>query len=412
MLLIKNIGQLLTIAGDAKTRRETDLSYLGVVENAAVLIHKEMILAAGAHRFVTSMPEAKNAEEYDAGGGAVFPPFCDSHTHPVFARTRQDEYELKIRGASYQQIAQMGGGIASSVRHLREADEQELLERGLRHADLFLRHGTGAIEAKSGYGLSPEDEIKMLRVIKKIGEQSPLDVVATFLGAHEIPAEYKNDRAGYIKLLTEKMIPQVAGEGLAQYCDVFCESHVFTVEESRKILEAAKARGLKPRVHADQLSLSGGTKLGVELKAVSIDHADRIGDEEIKALAGSDTIATLLPGCVMHLGLQTFAPARKMIDAGVAVALATDFNPGSAPSLNMQMTMSLACDYMRMTPAEALVAATHNGACAIEMQNKIGSIEPGKQADLFIASVPDYRLIPYHFGMNHCKAIFKKGKLV
>jgi imidazolonepropionase len=412
MLLVKNIGQLLTISGDAAARREKDMSYLGAVENAAVLIHKETILAAGTQSFVCSIPEANGADEYDAGGCAVFPAFCDSHTHPIFARARQDEYELRIRGASYQQIAQMGGGIAGSVRHLREVDESELLERGLRHAELFCQYGTGAIEAKSGYGLSLEDEMKMLRVIKKVAEQSPLDVVATFLGAHEIPGEYKNDRESYIKLICETMIPQVADEGLAQYCDVFCESHVFTLEESKKILKAGQARGLKSRVHADQLSLSGGSKLGVELKAVSVDHVDRIGDEEIKALAGSDVIATLLPGSVMHLGLHDYAPARKMIDAGVAVALATDFNPGSAPSLNMQMTMSLACNYMRMTPAESLIAATHSGACAVEMQDRLGSIEPGKQADLFISSVSDYRLIPYHFGMNHCRALIKKGKIV
>ncbi|MCZ7583836.1 MAG: imidazolonepropionase [Deltaproteobacteria bacterium] len=302
--------------------------------------------------------------------------------------------------------------MLSSVRALRAMDESELLDRALERAAQFLAYGTTMIEAKSGYGLDLESELKILRVIKRLGEQSPLDVVPTFLGAHEIPPEFRNDREGYLKLICERMIPAVADEGLAEFCDVFCESHVFSVDESRRVLEAGARHGLAPKIHADQLARTGGTRLACEIGAVSVDHADYADEEDIAALADGKTIATLLPGCVFHLGLTHQPPARAMIDAGAAVALATDFNPGSAPSLSIPMTLALACNNLRMTPAEALAAATINGAFAMRRADRAGSIEPGKQADLVVLALEDERLIPYHFGMRPVRMTIKNGEIV
>jgi imidazolonepropionase len=412
MMLVTNISQLVTVAGSPRARRGAQLGEESVFRDAVVLIIEEKILALGPRKKITAMPEAKNAEIVDAGGCAVLPGFCDSHTHPVFAGSRLDEYELKIKGASYEQIAASGGGILNTAKAVREASETELCETALRHAAMFLAHGTTYIEAKSGYGLDPDSEIKILRAIARAASRTPLEMAPTFLGAHQVPAEYKDNREAYVRLLCDRMIPMVADEGLAEFCDVFCDRTAFSISETRRILEAGRRRGLKPRVHADQMSLFGAAMLAVEVGALSADHLECIGKKEIAALAASQTIATLLPGSVFHLGRDRYAPARALIDAGAAVSLATDFNPGSSPSVNMQMILSLACDTMRMTPAEAVAAATFNGACAIGREKTVGSLEPGKQADLMIATVADYRMIPYHFGMNHCRIVIKKGRIV
>jgi imidazolonepropionase len=412
MLLIHNISQLVTMRGPARARGGEEMSHPETVLSAAILIDGEKVLDLGPQERICASPEAQNAQTIDAGGRAVLPGFCDSHTHPVFAKERVDEYELKIRGATYEEIASKGGGILHSARTLRETPDEILLETALRHAELFLAHGTTVIEAKSGYGLDVESELRILRVIRKMGEQSPLETVPTFLGAHQVPLEYKNDRDAYVRLVCERMIPAVVDEGLAVFCDVFCDKSAFTVDESRRILEAGARHGLAPKIHADQLSNSGGTMLGIELGAITADHLEQIGDGETEGLAGSNTIATLLPGSVFHLGLQKYAPARTLINKGACVAIATDFNPGSSPTVNMQMILSMACNRMRMTPAEALCAATVNGAAAMKREMDFGQIAPGRQADLFIATVADYRLIPYYFGMNHCRTVIKKGKVV
>ncbi len=412
MLLIRNISQLLTFAGEPQPLRGTAMAEPCLIENAALLIENSRFYAVGTKEEIENSPEARQAEVFNAHGCAVLPGFCDSHTHPVFAKTREDEYEMLIQGASYEEIAKRGGGILNSVRALRNTPKSILIDMAVRRAEEFLKYGTTSIEAKTGYGLDLESELKMLRVIAAMSRQTPLETVSTFLGAHEIPPEYRRNRRGYVKHLCEQMIPAVADSGLATYCDVFCEKGIFTVADARKILKTALKYGLKPKLHADQLSLSGGTMLGVELGAVSVDHLEKIGKKEITALAKSETIATLLPGSVLHLRLKKYPPARALVDRGAAVALATDFNPGSSPSLNMQMTISLACTQMRMTPAEAMAAATINGAWAMGRGRLIGAIEPGRQADFIISDVPDYRLIPYHFGMNHCRAVFKKGKPV
>jgi imidazolonepropionase len=346
------------------------------------------------------------------------PAFVDAHTHPVFAGTREDEYEMRATGLSYQEIAARGGGIRSTVRKTRAASEQELFEIALPRTGWFLEHGTTTIEAKSGYGLTVDDELKILRVIRRLGSETPLEMVPTFLGAHEIPDEYRGQadpgvsRESYIKLVIEEMLPRVAAEGLARYADVFCESHVFTVEESRRVLGRAKELGLGLRLHAEQLSLSGGGRLAADLEAATADHLEWIDGEGIEALKRAGVLAVLLPGAVFNLGLSRYPPARAMIEAGLGLVLATDFNPGSSPTPSMQMVLSIACAQMRMTPAEAITAATINAACSLGLGARLGSIEPGKQADIVIFDCGDYRQVPYFFGINHVWMVIKKGRVV
>ena len=340
------------------------------------------------------------------------PGFVDAHTHPVFAGTREDEYEMRAAGLTYQQIASQGGGILSTVRETRAASEEDLFETALPRVRWLLEHGTTTIEAKSGYGLNVEDELKILRVIQRLNAETPLELIPTFLGAHEIPDEYKGAREDYIRLVTDEMLPRVAAEGLARYCDVFCESHVFTIAESRRVLTRAKELGLGVRLHAEQLSLGGGASLAAELHATTADHLEWIEDEEIIALAREGVIAVLLPGAVFNLGLTRYAPAREMIEAGVAVALATDFNPGSSPTPSMQMILSIACTQMRMTPAEAIAAATINAAYSLGCGSRLGSLEAGKQADVVVFDCSDYRQIPYFFGVNHAVVVIKSGGVV
>lgn len=411
-LLISPCTQLLTLAGSLLMRRGPAQSQVGLIEQGAVLIEGETIRDVGLASELESRYRSQPLEHIAAKGRVVMPGFVDSHAHPVFVSPRDNEYERRIQGATYRQIAEQGGGILSSVRALRGVSKDELLQLSEARLRQAMEYGTTTLEAKSGYGLDLENEKKILEVIQELQERLPMELVPTFLGAHEIPPEYRSQKSAYIDLLVDEMIPRIARRQLAEFCDCFVEPHLFSISDAERIGRAALRHGLRVKLHADQLTRSGATQLGVRLGATSVDHLEQIDAEDIQALAGSQTMATLLPGSVFHLGLSRYPPARALINAGAPVALATDFNPGSSPTLSMQMILSLACTQMRMTPAEAIVAGTINGAHAIGRASRIGSLEPGKQADLCIMEVENYRQIPYFFGMNQCKMTIKKGKIV
>jgi imidazolonepropionase len=413
-LLITGVSQLLTLRGQTP-RRGKNLSDLGIVKNGALLLRDGVIAAVGTRAEMESLPEARAAEKLDVGGRVVLPGFVDSHTHLIHAASRAEEYELKIAGASYEEIARKGGGILNSVKKLRAATFEALKTRA--HAALreFAAHGTTTLEAKSGYGLDVASELKILRLQRELNREQPIEIVSTFLGAHVVPAEYRNKRGGaerYVALLIKTLIPEVAAEKLAEFCDVFCDRGAFSLKESNEILQAGKRRGMLPRIHAEQLTRTGGTRMAIELGAVSADHLEQVSKADIAALAKSNTVATLLPGCDFHLGLNKYAPARELIEAGAIVAVATDYNPGTSPTMSMPMILSLACTQLRMSPAEAIVAATINAACSLLRDRTIGSLEVGKQADIAAFDVDDYREIPYYFGVNKCWMTLKKGRPV
>jgi len=373
------------------------------------------IAAVGARAKVEALPEARTAEKLDVGRRVILPGFVDSHTHLIHAASRAEEYELKIAGASYEEIARKGGGILNSVAKLRAATSDVLKGRALAALRKFAAYGTTTIEAKSGYGLDVASELKILTLHQELAAEQPLEIVSTFLGAHVVPAEYRKKPKGaeeYVALLVDRLLPEVAARKLAEFCDVFCDRGAFTREQSQEILEAGKQHGLAPRLHAEQLTRTGATQLAVKLGAASCDHLEQVNRADIAALAKSNTVATLLPGCDFHLGLKQYAPARALIDAGAVVALATDYNPGTSPTLSMPMILSLACTQLRMTPAEAIAAATINGAYALRREKHVGSIEVGKAADLAVFEVEDYREIPYYFGVNTCWMTLKRGEIV
>ncbi|MFN8005893.1 MAG: imidazolonepropionase [Terriglobia bacterium] len=400
------------MSGPSTPRKGSVREELGIIDGGAVWIAGQVIKRVGTADQVNAEVGGKPVRHISAEHCVVLPGFVDSHTHPIFERPRDRDYEWRIRGSTYQEIAQMGGGILSSVRAVRESSPRQLFDLARRRLPRFLEHGTTTVECKSGYGLSLEEELKLLQVIRDLGNELPLELVPTFLGAHEIPEEFRHRKEDYVELVSKVMIPEVASRKLAQFCDCFVEEHVFPPSAAKKILEAARAHGMKIKLHADQLKRSGATLLGVEMEAVSIDHLEQIDASDIQALAHSHTLATLLPGSVFHLGSSQYPPARALLDAEVPVALATDFNPGTSPTLNMQMILSIACTQMRMTPAEAMVSATVNGAHALGMADRIGSIEAGKQADLCVMDVAHFSQIPYFFGMNHCVMTIKKGEIV
>ena len=380
-----------------------------------MLVREGRIVAVGPRAQVERRAEAKSAEKIDVGGRVVLPGFVDSHTHLIHAASRAEEYELKIQGNSYEEIARKGGGILNSVKKLRAATREVLKQRGLAALGEFAAYGTTTVEAKSGYGLDAATELRILQLQRELGQEQPLEIVSTFLGAHVVPAEYRGKPDGtekYLALLMEKLLPDVVVNDLAEYCDVFCDRGAFTVSQSKKLLTKAKEHGLRPRLHAEQLSRTGATQLAVELEAERCDLLEQVNDSVIRALARSDTVATLLPGCDFHLGWKQYAPARKLIEADAIVGLATDFNPGTSPTMSMPMILSLACSQLRMTPAEAIAAATINGAFALGREKTVGSLEAGKQADLAVYEVEDYREIPYHFGMNLCWMTMKRGEIV
>ncbi len=410
-LAVLNCSQLVTLAGAKRPRTGGDLRQLAIVEDGALLIRGEAIEAAGRRREIESLIP-NDAEVIDAGRRVVMPGFVDAHTHPVFSGIRANEFEQRVSGATYREIAARGGGIRSTVRATRNANEKDLVKAGKRYADWFLRTGTTTVEAKSGYGLTLEDELKILRAIRELNEQTPLRYVPTFLGAHDIPSEYKSRRETYINLVINEMLPRVVEEKLAEYCDVFCEEGVFTTDETRMILEAARSHGLGLRVHADQLSLSGGAKLAAGLKCATADHLEHTDPAGIAALKVARVQPVLLPGSVYALGSQQYPAARQMIDAGLGVVLATDFNPGSSPVPSMPMVLSIACTQMKMTPAEAITAATVNAAYSLGRGDDIGSLEKGKRADFVIHDCEDYRELAYFFGIEHPWRVYVGGKLV
>jgi len=414
MLVLKNIAQVVTLQGSPAPRCGEAMKELGIIENGAIVVRAERIEWIGPTKEIPAHEPDGHCEVVDGLGLnlVALPGFVDSHTHPIFAGTRANEYELRCMGKSYQEIAESGGGIRASVRQVRAADLNELADGAEPYFRRFLAHGTTTIEAKSGYGLSVDDEMKCLQALVILRGRSRLETIPTFLGAHAIPEEFEGLRDEYLRILVEEMIPRVARDGLAQFCDVFCDEGYFTVEESRTILLAARHAGLGLRIHAEELGHTGGARLAAEMNASSADHLEYLQHRDIAALKRAGTVATLLPGTAFNLGLDRYAPARRLISAGVPIALATDFNPGSCFTLNMQIILSIACSQMKMTPAEAITAATINGAHSLGAADRLGTIEAGKQADIILMDVADYRELPYFFGVNHCVLAIKKGNVV
>lgn len=407
-LLLKNIGLLATPAGSA-AKRGKEQGEITLLKGAYVLVKDGVIAAVGSGEVPAGMPEG--TEVVDAMGRLVTPGLVDAHTHLIFGGWRQNELGLKLHGVTYLEILARGGGILSTVRATRAASEQELADKAAGELSAMLRMGVTTCEAKSGYGLDPEDEYKQLRAIRRLNETQKVELAPTFLGAHALPEEFKNDRDGYLRLLCEEMIPTVAREHLAEFCDVFCETGVFTAEESRRILEAGKKYGLTPKIHADEIDPIGGSELAGEIGAITAEHLIVCPKEGIASMAKGGTIACLLPATSFYLG-ATFAPARAMIDAGVAVAVATDFNPGSCPSSNLQLAMNIACLKYRLTPEEVLTAVTLNGAAGIRRADRIGSVEVNKQGDLLIWDAPDLDYVCYRMGANLVDTVIKKGTIV
>jgi imidazolonepropionase len=442
-LFFRNAAQLLTLAGAPVPRRGAALGGLGIIPRGGVLTEGEEILKVGSTRSLEREALRLRAEPIDCRGRVVMPGFVDSHTHLIFAGSRVNDYELRLRGKTYEEIAKAGGGIQASAQRVRKVGVSGLEQQAAGFLDQFAMHGTTTVEVKSGYGLDIEQELKILRAIRKLQESTRLDLVPTLLALHALPAAYRGKSAQYVDEVIAKLIPLTAGavgapavgpgfspeqaalkDGptiperlaarakLAEFIDCFCDRGAFSVEDCRRVFDAGRKFGLTPRIHAEQLARTGAARLGIECGAASADHLDKLSPADIRALAGSDVVATLLPGANFHLGLKQYPPVRKLIDAGAAVALATDFNPGTSPTLNMQFILSLACTQMRMTPAEAIAASTINAAHALRRADRIGSLNPGKQADLIVMDVGDYREIPYYFAVNHCVMTVKRGRVI
>jgi len=407
-LVLKNIGSLLVTDLEPAPRvAGKEMASVSSLSDAWLVIEQGKIACYGEGE-VIPFPDD---ELLDCGGGMVLPAFCDSHTHLVYAGSREKEYEDKIRGLSYEEIARRGGGILNSARLLSKTTEGDLFEQSLPRAHEIIRSGTGAVEIKSGYGLNTRDELKMLRVIRRLGEETDLTVRSTFLGAHAFPSEFESDKDKYVKLVIEEMIPAVAGEELADFIDVFCDRGFFTVEQTGRILEAGAAHGLVPKIHANELELSGGIQVGVGHHARSVDHLEFTGEEELALLKNSETMPTILPGASFFLGLK-YAEARRMIDSGLPVALASDYNPGSSPSGNMELVMSLGIIQLKMLPYEVLNAVTRNGAYAMGLEETHGSITPGKVANLVITEpMPGFGYMPYSYGTSQIRKVILNGKI-
>ncbi len=407
---VNHIAQLLNTRKASKLLRGKELAELPLIPNAWLTIEDGIITGYGGVE--DPFPEGADWTLVDAGGATVLPAWCDSHTHLVFAASREEEFVDKINGLSYAAIAAKGGGILQSARRLATMSEEALYAAAWNRLQSLMRLGTGAIEIKSGYGLDTENELKMLRVIRRLKATAPIPVKASFLGAHTYPAAYKDDHESYIRLIIQEMLPAIAREGLADYIDVFCEEGFFSVDETERICKAGIQFGLKPKIHANQLHASGGVELGVKLGAVSVDHLESMNANAIQALSGSDTIGTLLPTAAFFLQMP-FQPARELIQANAAIALASDFNPGSSPSGNMNFVVSLSCIQMKMQPAEAINAATLNGAYAMELGNELGSITAGKRANLiFTTPIPSVNYLPYAFGTNLIDRVMINGAFI
>ncbi len=407
-IIIRNANELLTISPSAG-----DESGLGIIRDGAIALKDGRILWVGrSDRLPENFILSPLGKDIDARGRVIMPGLIDPHTHLIFAGSRENEFEMRIRGLSYLEIAERGGGILSTVEATRRASFEELLSLGKKRLERMLSRGVTTIEAKSGYGLSLNDELKILRVIKTLQSDHPVEIVPTFLGAHTIPKEFKNRREGYLDLLIEEMIPEVAKEKLAEFCDVFCEEKAFSIEESRKVLETGRRYGLKPKIHADQLTPGGGAELAAELGAYSADHLEYISPEGIEMMSQRGVTAVLLPGCSFFLSMKKFPPAREMLDKGVLVSLATDLNPGSSMTESLPLMMTMGCVMFRMTPDEVIRAVTINAARSMDRENEIGSLDIGKKADLIILDIPNYKYMPYHFGVDHVETVIKRGKVV
>jgi imidazolonepropionase len=408
---VLHAAQLVTVAGAEGPRIRDQMRELGIIADGGMLIEDGRVVATGSSSDIENTVRP-DIEIIDARGKVVLPGFVDAHTHPVFSGDRVDEFELRTQGATYEEIAASGGGIRSTVRKTRAATEEGLLLQAKRHANWFLCGGTTTVEAKSGYGLTLDDELKMLRVIRRLNAETAIEFVPTFLGAHAVPDEFRNAPEQYVALVIHKMLPRVAEEQLAENCDIFCERGYFDISESEKILRAARDHGLRLRMHVDQLTNSGGAFLAARLGAATADHLEQANAAEIAALAEANVQPVLLPGSVYALGKNRYPPAREMIEAGLAVVLATDFNPGSSPTASMPMVLSLAATQMKMTPAECVTAATINAACSLNRGSQIGSLEPGKRANFALYDCADYREIIYYFGVSQTHSVYVSGKRV
>ena len=416
-LFFRDAQQLLTLAGGPVPRRGRDLEELGIVPGGAVLVVDGTIAAAGRTSDLENEARRLKARSIDCRGRVVMPGFVDSHTHLLFAGSRVEDYVRRLQGMTYEEIARAGGGIRATARLVAVSSARALATQALAFLEDSAACGTTTVEVKTGYGLDVDNEIKLLRVIGQLvkgsrGESARIELVPTLLAAHALPAGFEDRRDDYLDAVVNQLVPFAARYKLAEFVDCFCDRGAFTVDECRRVLTAGQRYGLAARVHAEQLARTGATKLALQMNAASADHLDHLTAADIRALARSKTVATLVPGANFHLGLKRYAAARRLVTAGAAIALATDFNPGTSPTLNMQFILSLACDAMGLTPAEAISASTINAAFSLRRAQRIGSLEPGKQADLIVMAVDDYRKIPYYFGWNHCLLTVKRGRVV
>lgn len=409
-LIIINIGFLATPEGNTPLKGE-DQGKIKTIEKAYIAVQKDTIVSIGEEKELKSLDITADTKIIDAQGCLVTPGLVDPHTHLIFSGWRQKELSLKLKGMGYLDILSMGGGILNTVRNTRKASLEELIQKGTKSLNRMLSYGTTTCEVKSGYGLTTDDEMKSLEAIRELNKIHPMDLVPTFMGAHAVPEEYKDKPKDFVKLINEEMIPRIAQEKLAEFCDVFCEDKVFNVEESRHILECGKKYGMMPKIHADEITPLGGASLAAEVHAVSAEHLIHAADKGLEDMAKSGVIAVLLPGTSLFLG-ASFARARKMIELGIPVALATDFNPGSCPTESLQLVINLACIKYKMTPEEVLTGVTLNAASAINRSSLVGTLEPGKYADIVIWDAPDLDFIAYHFGVNLVKTVVKKGEIV
>jgi len=409
-LLIVNANELVTLAGDnQKPRTGKQMRELGIVRDGSLAVKDGRIVAVGKTHDI--MKRFRSGNVLSANDKTVLPGFVDAHTHLVFAGSREDEFQMRVEGASYMEILNAGGGILKTVRETRRASVDKLVADGLGTLDVMLEHGTTTVEAKSGYGLTTKDELKILEATRRANQLHTVDIVSTFLGAHAVPPEFKGNAQGYVNLIVEEMLPRVAEKVLAEFCDVFCERGVFSLDQSKKILAAGKSHGLKAKVHADEMSMLGGAGLAADVGAISAEHLLFSSEESLKAMAAKNVVAVLLPAAAFSLMMGKYADARLMIDCGVPVALGTDFNP-SCLMENMQLIVAFACHLMRLTPAEAITAATINSAHALGKANEVGSLEVGKKGDIVVLNAPNHKFLGYHFGANLVDKVVKNGRVV
>lgn len=411
-LVIKNISNLITLRGKNEPRVKESLKDIGIINNGIIALNKDKIIYVGEGELPSNILTDENTIFIDGTGKTVTPGFVDSHTHVVHGGSRENELAMKLKGVPYLDILAAGGGIHSTVKSTREASFEELYNQASKSLDIMLSYGVTTVEAKSGYGIEDfQTELRQLEVAKKLNEDHPIDIISTFMGAHAVPKKYKNNPEEFVDIIINNMIPEVAKKDLAKFCDVFCEEGVFTIDQSRRILLAAREHGMESKIHADEIKPLGGAELAAEISCVSADHLIAASDEGIKMMAEKGVIANLLPGTSFNLQTGSFAKARKMVELGVPIALSTDYNPGSCPTENLQLIMSFASLLMKMTPEEVITGVTINGACALGLEEKIGSLEVGKQGDVVIFDSPNLEYIIYHFGINHTDIVIKKGKL-